>query len=116
MKATRSPRPIARLTPRSPADPSAKCLRTSVSSYIGLLQETGGDGRLLGAAPVRVDRLDVLLRVVQIEEPPMLRVVVVERQKRRGDLFLEALVEITANRPHVVDVRRRRVEDVALRA
>src|SRR6266851_1614679 len=128
MTAICSPGPTVRLIPSTATVPSAKTFLSSRSSYVGpgtlitgssrgvrrLLQEARRNGRLLDTLPVGIVGLDVLLGAMEIKQLPVLGVVVVELEERRGDPFLEPPIEVAAGRPHIVDVGGRRVEHVHL--
>src|SRR5260370_32574514 len=128
MTAICSPAPTVRLIPSTATVPSAKTFLSSRSSYEGpgplitgssravrrLLQETGRDGRLLDTLPVGIVGLDVLLGAMETKQLPVLGVVVVELEERRGDPFLAPPIEVAAGCPHIVDVGGRRVEHVHL--
>src|SRR5713101_4950855 len=107
--ATCSPGPTVREIPSTATVPSGKIFRSSRSSYTGwmgrpLLQEPRRDGRVLGALPVGVVGRDVLLRAVEVQQLAVLGVAVVELEEGCGDLLLEALVQVTADRPDVVHI------------
>src|SRR5713226_3831167 len=117
--ATCSPGPTVREIPSTATVPSGKTLRSSRSSYTGwmgplLLQEPRRNGRVFRPLPVGVVGFDVLLRAVEVQQPAVLGVVVVELEERRRDLLLQPLVQLTAGRPDVVHIGWRGVEDVDL--
>src|SRR5262245_15885207 len=120
MKATCSPRPMVRETPSRPTDPSRKRLRTSPSSYITfvesitLFEKSRRDRCVLDTLPIGVVGFDVFLRPVEVEQPPILRIAVVELQERVDDPFLELPIKVTPHRPYIIDVGWRRVEHVHL--
>src|SRR5947199_7620777 len=118
MNAIASPRPMTRATFSSVICRCVKTFATPTSSYIvsciRLFQEPARECRFLDRAPVLVTGPHITPRPMQVEQPPVLRVLIAKAKERACDLLADSRAEVRPDGPRVVDVRRRRPEDAHL--
>src|SRR5262249_41580530 len=76
-----------------------------------LVNQPGGNGRVLETFPLFVLGGNITFGPVQIEEFPVLAILIVQLEKSLRNLFDQTFVETSAYRPYVIYVRRCSPED-----